>query len=174
MITVRKTKFSDQTKIFEMYKKAAKYVDGLARNEKEITLEYVADFLSHVEKLGLSFVAVDNEVIVGEIHCYRINLECFAHMLSNLTIAVDPDFHSKGVGRKLFNRLIDEVLANHTHITRIELASRETNQKAIDFYSSLGFKIEGRFEGRVKNHDGTLVADIPMAWHRKDHEELTQ
>jgi putative acetyltransferase len=174
MINIRKTKLSDQAKLFEMYKKAATYLDGLARNESEVTLEYVADFLSKVKASGLSYVALDKALIVGEIHSYRIGLDCFSHMLSNLTIAVDPDCHSQGIGRKLFTRFIEEVVSNHKDISRIELATRETHQNAIAFYQSMGFKIEGRFEGRVKCHNGCLVADIPMAWHRADYEETNR
>ena len=171
MIEIRKTKKSDQNQLLNMYTKAATYLDGLARNQSEISEEYVADFLNEVKNSGLSYVAIDNGVIVGEIHTYSIGIDCFSHVLSNLTIAVDPDYHSKGVGRKVFTALLNEVVQNHKSITRIELATRETHQRAIAFYQSMGFKIEGRFEGRVKCHDGSIVADIPMAWHRSEYEE---
>ncbi len=171
MIKVRKTKTSDQTQLLDMYKKAATYEDGLARNPTEINIEYIKGFLNHVKTSGLSYVAIDDGVLVGEIHTYSIGLDCFSHVLSNLTIAVDPDCHSKGIGRKVFTALLDDVIQNHKYITRIELATRETHKKAIEFYQSMGFKIEGRFEGRVKCHDGSIVADIPMSWHRSDPEE---
>jgi ribosomal protein S18 acetylase RimI-like enzyme len=49
----------------------------------------------------------------------------------------------------------------------VELIARESNAKAIAFYQSLGFVIEGRFERRIRNPDGSLEADIPMAWLRR-------
>jgi putative acetyltransferase len=172
MLNIRKTKSSDQQKIFAMYKKAATYLDGLARTVEEINIEYIDDFLKNVRKSGLSYVALDKSIVVGEIHAYPIGIDCFSHMLSNLTIAVDPSYHSQGIGRQLFTCFLEEVIANHKDITRIELATRETNQRAIAFYQSMGFIIEGRFEGRVKCHDGSVVADIPMAWHRSAYEDM--
>jgi putative acetyltransferase len=51
-------------------------------------------------------------------------------------------------------------------IERIELISRESNLRAIQLYKSLGFKIEGRLENRIKTSAGELISDIPMAWQR--------
>ncbi|NBC22744.1 MAG: hypothetical protein GVY21_04620 [Gammaproteobacteria bacterium] len=36
----------------------------------------------------------------------------------------------------------------------------------IAFYEHLGFRCEGRMEGRIRNLDGSFEADIPMAWSR--------
>jgi ribosomal protein S18 acetylase RimI-like enzyme len=43
--------------------------------------------------------------------------------------------------------------------------ARESNQKALAFYQSLGFVREGRLEGRIRGAGGP-EADIPMAWLR--------
>ena len=43
---------------------------------------------------------------------------------------------------------------------------RGSKRKAIAFYESLGFVQEGKFRGRIRNLDGSLEADIPMAWTR--------
>ena len=44
------------------------------------------------------------------------------------------------------------------------LIARESNEAAIRFYESLGFSVEGKMKSRIRNIDGTLEADIPMAW----------
>jgi len=49
-------------------------------------------------------------------------------------------------------------------IRRIELIARESNRKALAFYTSLGFELEGKMINRIKNLDGSLDSDIPMAW----------
>ena len=47
---------------------------------------------------------------------------------------------------------------------------RETNLLAIDLYKKLGFKVEGRYEERVRAHD-IFVADIAMAWFNPNFRE---
>ena len=54
----------------------------------------------------------------------------------------------------------------HRDIHRIELMARESNGRAISLYRSLGFRIEGRLEGRIRGTDGQFEADLPMAWRR--------
>ena len=44
----------------------------------------------------------------------------------------------------------------------MELIARESNQKALKFYGSLGFEIEGKLRKRIKNSKGELEADIMM------------
>jgi len=58
------------------------------------------------------------------------------------------------------------VLEMRPDIQRVELISRESNRKAILFYESLGFRQEGEFVSRIRNVDGSLESDIPMAWTR--------
>jgi ribosomal protein S18 acetylase RimI-like enzyme len=50
------------------------------------------------------------------------------------------------------------------------LIARESNQKAIDLYQSMGFLIEGRLEMRIKSLDGHYEADIPMGWQNPNFE----
>jgi len=81
-------------------------------------------------------------------------------------IRTDPTTQGKGVGRKLFDAFLQTVSDSHTEIDRIGLIARESNCKAIEFYESLGFEREGKLMGRIKNVDGSLESDIPMAWTR--------
>jgi ribosomal protein S18 acetylase RimI-like enzyme len=69
-----------------------------------------------------------------------------------------------GIGKKLFGALLEIVSNERPDILRIELIVRESNLKAIGFYQSLGFTIEGRLEKRIRGITGLLEADIPMAW----------
>lgn len=47
-------------------------------------------------------------------------------------------------------------------VTRFELMVREGNGHAIRLYEQLGFRIEGRFEKRLKLEDGALEDDVGM------------
>jgi len=167
MIQIKKTSLDDQERIHKLYKKVATMAGGIARTFDEITEKYVSDFLTKSHKQGLSLLAInEHQQIVGEIHAYVSGLKCFSHVFTELTIAVDPDYQGQGVGRKLFEHFLKEVTEHYPKILRIELICRETNQKAVKFYQSLGFVSEGRLKNRISNPDGSLESDLTMAWLR--------
>jgi len=166
--TLRAATENDCEEIRSLYRRVASKEDGLARKADEITPEYVMHFVAHSADSGIILVAVDDSshTIVGEIHCYSRKIDVFQHVLGELTIAVDPDYQAKGIGILLFERLLEIVLREKPAILRVELIARESNRRAIRFYESLGFKVEGRFEKRIKSAGGSYEADIPMAWLR--------
>ena len=68
-------------------------------------------------------------------------------------------------------------LISFAEIQRVELIARESNQRAIQFYESLGFRIEGRLENRIKNPDAFLerhgsVYRIVQAGGSYNHQQL--
>lgn len=172
---------ADRDAIIALYKKVSRLSGGLARSEEEVTVEYISDIIEKAQtQAGIHFVMVQAPagVLIGEIHCYKPELKCFDHMLSDLTIAVDPDFQGQGIGKALFTALLDEVKANRKDILRVELLTDDSNKRAQAFYQSLGFAIEGRMPNRyrppARATDRTspgdppgrpaLETDIPMAW----------
>ena len=184
---------ADRDAIIALYKKVSRLSGGLARGEEEVTVEYISDILEKTQKqAGIHFVMVQapanntadsgrtgphaaSGTIIGEIHCYKPELKCFDHMLSDLTIAVDPDFQGQGIGKILFTAVLDEVKANRKDILRVELLTSDSNKRALAFYQSLGFAIEGRMPNRYRppasaDNPGdppgqtALQTDIPMAW----------
>jgi ribosomal protein S18 acetylase RimI-like enzyme len=170
---IRTAEPEDLQKIKVLYQEVAKKEGGLARLPHEITDEYVESFLRKSLATGLIIVAEspdDPEKLVGEIHAYQPGIQVFNHVLSDLTIAVHPKFQGKKVGRTLFTIFLEEVTTTRTDIGRVELIARESNQKAIAFYQSLGFSIEGRLEMRIKTTDGNYEADIPMGWQNPNFE----
>ncbi|MDQ3292638.1 MAG: GNAT family N-acetyltransferase [Bacteroidota bacterium] len=171
MYTIRQAKLAEKEKIRTLYKKVAAVVGGIARIESEITEEYVTHFVSRAEHRGLEYV-IENpenkEELIAEIHCYQPEPSVFGHVLSDLTIVVHPGFQGKGLGKILFQHLLQEIRSNRPDIYRVELIARESNQKAIEFYQSLGFVLEGRMAGRIDSRNGKLEADIPMAWFNQN------
>ena len=87
-------------------------------------------------------------------------------MLSELTIAVDPDAQGKGLGRRIFETFMNIVETERPKVSRVELIARESNTKAIQFYETLGFVIEGRMKNRIASVGGGYESDIAMAWLR--------
>jgi len=174
MLKVRQADSNDFNKIHALYKKVATEATGLARSVEEITDQYIQHIMKSASDTGVQFIvdhpSSSNEII-AEIHCYKLGPKVFGHVLSELTIAVDPDFHGKGIGKMIFTHLLNFIVNNRTDIMRIELISRESNTKAISFYESLGFTREGRFEMRIGNDKNEFEADIPMAWFNPNYKK---
>jgi putative acetyltransferase len=154
----------DVASVLALYRAvAAMPNNGLARTPDEIDLDYVVSFMRHALDTGLMLLAVDDAGdLLGFIDATRIGPRQFAHVLSNLTVAIHPSAQGQGVGGALFAGLFDAAKSLTQKITRFELMVREGNAGAIRLYERLGFRIEGRYEGRVRLPDGTIEADIAM------------
>ena len=168
--TIDSTRLEDKAGVFALYQAVAAIEGGLARTRKEISEEYVANFLRKSLDSGFSVIAREGgtRTIIGEIHCYAIGPRVFAHVLGELTIAVNPEHQGLGIGKALFTELLRQVKENRPDILRVELIARESNGKAIEFYQKLGFQIEGRLTNRVRSVGGGYESDIPMAWLRNE------
>ena len=147
---------------------------GLARSYEEITEEYINNILSKSQDGGIQLVIpnpASPDAVIAEIHCSKFEPKVFGHILSDLTIVVDPGFQGKGIGKMIFKTLLDTVANERKDILRIELIARESNKRAIQFYQQIGFIVEGRFERRIKSATGQFEADIPMVWFNPNYEE---
>jgi len=154
----------DKDKIIDLYKAVAKNKGGIARSENEITEEYILSAINKTIENGIGLLIEVNQQIVAEIHCYKLVPDVFKHILSELTIVVHPDYQGKGLGKLLFAELLTLVETHRKDILRVELIARESNTKAIEFYKTLGFSVEGKMSKRINNGDGNFEADMPMAW----------
>lgn len=166
--TISSANVEDKSAIAMLFRAVASIEGGLARTLDEITDDYVGNFLNKSLDSGVILVArhTDSQQIIGEIHSYALGPKVFAHVLGELTIAVHPEFQGQKIGKALFSELLTQVIENRPDILRVELIARESNQKAIEFYQKLGFKIEGRFVDRIRSVGGGYESDIPMAWNR--------
>jgi ribosomal protein S18 acetylase RimI-like enzyme len=170
---IRTAEPEDLERIKLLYEEVARTQGGLARTDKEITEDYVDNFLRKSLATGLIIIAEhpdDAGKLIGEIHAYKPGIQVFDHVLSDLTIAVHPEFQGKKIGRTLFTIFLEEIALNRHDIGRVELIARESNQKAIQFYQSLGFRIEGRLEMRIRTPEKNYEADIPMGWQNPNFE----
>ena len=158
----------DLAALIALYRVVASEPGGLARAADEVTPTAVAHALAESMRGGFSVVAADasDGALAGELHCHALGARCFAHVLGDLTVAVSPQWQGRGVGRALFVELLRRVRTERPDIRRVELFVRESNARALALYESIGFRREGRFDGRVAGRHG-LEADIPMAWSRE-------
>lgn len=164
---LRKATKSDAVEIFNLNVEAAKTKNGIARAPEEISQKDVKNFIEKSLKSGLIFVISHPEnpkKLIAEIHCYKHEPQCFKHVLGNLTLVVHPEFQGRGLGKKIFSHLLEEIKENHPSIARVELSSRQSNLRGIKLYQSLGFEIEGIMQKRILDADGVLSGDTMMAW----------
>jgi putative acetyltransferase len=161
--SVRPARPDDATAILTLHRKVAALPGGLARQPGEVTADYVSHAMSAAAGGGVNLVAVSTDgVLCGELHVERMKIALFAHVLTDLTVAVDPDWQGRGVGSALFRLLIDTARAMEPPVGRIELGTGANNLGAQRLYQRLGFRIEGRLPGRGRHPDGSVEDDIVM------------
>ena len=169
----RTAAIEDLPKIRKLYQEVSRHEGGITRVEPEITDDYIRNFLERSLDTGLIVVGEHpdhaDELIAG-IHAFKPGPAVFSHVLSDLTVVVQPAFQGKKIGRTIFTIFLEDIGLNRPDIGRVELICRESNQRAIKFYQSFGFRIEGRLEMRIKTTDGNYEADIPMAWQNPNFE----
>lgn len=175
MHNVRSSTPDDELKIQALYKKVARISGGIAVREDEVSIDYIKDFMKKSMPNGFNLV-VDHPTIsteiIGEVHCYPLQPRIFNHVLGELTIAVDPDFHGMGVGKNLLGTLQTLVKTKRPDILRIELFTNETNTKSLALYERMGFIREGKLMHRLKWDKNTIEADIPLAWFNPNYHNI--
>jgi len=160
---VRPATPDDAAAVLALHRRVAAQPGGLARQPEEVTADYVAHVLAAASDGGVNLVAEGGDgVLCGELHAERMKIAIFAHVLTDLTVAVDPDWQGRGVGSALFRALIDTARAMAPPVGRIELWTGAANLGAQRLYERLGFRIEGRMIGRGRLPDGTVDDDIVM------------
>ena len=169
IIDIHPASESHHSSILTLYSDVADIPEGIIRHPDEITTDYVSDFMDKSLNHGLILVAMHENQVVGEIHAYTPGIFAFQHILTDLTVVVSPDYQHKGIGRKLFERFLVTVNKYMTHILRIELFTREHNERNVGFYKSLGFVDEGRQDRKILMPDGTFETPLHMAWFNPDY-----
>jgi len=162
-ILVRASTLADAPEILALHVAAASRGGGLAREPDEMALAPIEAALARSLESGAALSAWTGGAIAGEIHASRLGPRQFAHNLTDLTVAVHPDFQGRGVGAALFEALFTEAAKLTPRIERVELMCRDGNLAAVRLYQRLGFVIEGRFQSRVRLADGTVEDDLAMA-----------
>lgn len=168
---IKNAELKHKSELLQLHKKVAEISDGIIRNLDEINEEYISSFLTNSIDSGLILIATIDGKIVGEIHAYTPDIFAFQHILTDLTIIVNPINQGKGIGRKLFEKFLKNVKDDLTHIIRIELYTREYNTRNIKFYESLGFINEGCQKNKIFISESEFETPIHMAWLKPKYEK---
>lgn len=166
----RHLKEDDVDALFDLFRLIASRPNGFVRMEEEISHSFIQKTVKRAVEGGVAFGAIERGSgrLLGVITSRRLALKSFQHVLSSVTIGVHPEFQTRGIGRRLFIDFLEHITMQRDDITRVELIARESNQRQIAFYESLGFRREGVFEKRLRNPDGSYEADIPMGWVKEE------
>ena len=90
----------------------------------------------------------------GEVICYGgFHTVLDEGQIAN--IAVRADMRGQGYGRLLMQNLLE--LAKHEGVKRITLEVKDTNERAVNLYKSLGFTVEGVRKRYYANRYDALV-----------------
>lgn len=166
---IKKAELKHKSELLHLYSEVAEISDGIIRKGDEINEDYISDFLTNSLENGLILIGIINGKIVGEIHAYTPRIYAFQHILTDLTIIVDPNNQGKGFGRKLFEKFLEIVTTDLTHIKRIELYTREYNERNVKFYESLGFINEGRQKDKIFIAKSEFETPLHMAWFNPNY-----
>lgn len=105
------------------------------------------------------FVAIIDDKVAGYIgYTNPTGLKSNSHVIE-IYIAVHPDFQKMGVGSELLNYITS--WGRQKGYKKVSLRVLSTNETAIPFYISNGFKAQGRLLNEFLL-DGKLVDDILM------------
>lgn len=168
-LTTRLLTIEDAQDLTGLYRAIAAVPNDFLRTEEEVGKDYVDRSLKRGSQGGVAIGAFErgSNRLIGAITARRLGLKVHEHILSNVIIGVHPEHQRKGIGRRLFLDFLEHVQMNREDILRVELIARDSNQKQIEFYESIGFRREGYFENRIKTASG-FEADVPMAWLKRE------
>lgn len=117
-----------------------------------------SDFISFVEdKASPAYVACDARRRIAGFALIRM----VADEAELLTIAVDPKWRGKGVGRALMDAVFADLMLSP--VRRMFLEVDEQNTAAIRLYETLGFSTISSRKGYYARPDGSAATALVMA-----------
>lgn len=161
--SVRIAKKSDLDQLYELYQNVASIPDSIALTPEEITKARIKNVLDLGIEEGLAVVVDVEGKIIGSMIKFPYNFKECCHALQGGSILVHTGYQGCGIGTKLIQAFLQEVVETMPHICRVELWVRDNNP-AKRLYERLGFVIEGHHASLKLYRNGTLGDYYTMAW----------
>lgn len=105
------------------------------------------------------FVAQLDKFVVG--HAGLVQLSGRRSHVGTFYIAVDTNYHGKGIGTALITKILD-LADNWLMLERVELSVLVTNPRAQTLYERHGFVVEGRKIAAIRSA-GQYVDEVVMS-----------
>lgn len=142
MIKLRKFSFSDLDQVME--------IEKVSFPNREAYPKFL--FERYNQEYPEGFIVAENE---KEIIGYTIGLPKNNNSGEIISLAVNPNWHQKGVGTALTNFLINHF--KERNIKGVLLNVRTKNKIGISFYQHLGFKILQTIKNYYQNGDDAYL-----------------
>lgn len=158
-IIIRKAKISDfqgiHNLIMQVHKLHVNERNDIYKDVDPMNFEEFRTELSNSNTIYL-IAELENEIVgicfsqIKEISNNKIMKN--RRILHIENICVDEDHQKKGIGKKLYNQIVE--LAKEKNIDNIELMVWGFNENAIKFYENLGMNIKNlKFEQKISSLD---------------------
>jgi GNAT superfamily N-acetyltransferase len=107
---IRKATLNDIWSLYKLYKIVAQVNRGNLTQEKdEITVKYISKVLNKGLERGLVLVFDQKNQIIGYLKAFTSPFRCLAHVLTNATMMVHPEWQGKGYGSQLIDAYLSEI-----------------------------------------------------------------
>lgn len=135
-LTIRRAKETD-----------IKQLTNLLNQLFSIEEDYIFDEKKHEKGLKLLIKSENNIVLVAQYNSKVIGMLTAQTTISTVEgtitalledMIVDKDHRNKGIGKLLMKNI--ETWANQKNITRLQLLADKTNNRALEFYTKLGWQ----------------------------------
>ncbi len=148
-LIIRKALPEDTEEFLDYVNQCGKETDFLGFGAEGIGISIEEErkyFRSFTGKNFMLVALVDNK-IVGSCSLRTNEARIRFKHRGVIGITILQEHWGKGIGKNLFEFLIDE--AKENGIRRLELETRVDNERAISLYKKMGFEIEGRLKDCV-------------------------
>ncbi|WP_161604762.1 GNAT family N-acetyltransferase [Roseiconus nitratireducens] len=160
-VRIRRARVEDASCLAEAESETAAGQEGLlVARPGEIPVEAYQTKIKALSERGLYIVIELDGQPVGHLLLDPLPLAAAGHVVS-LTIVVHPKHTGRGYGTALMQNAL-AWFREQSEIEKIELRVRSTNRRALAFYQSHGFVIEGVLRRRLKLSNA-YADDICMA-----------
>jgi GNAT superfamily N-acetyltransferase len=163
---LRRLTLNDLEQIYNLYQIVAQVNQGnLTQEPDEITLNYVEDMLICGLVRGLILGIETEGKIVAYLKAFTSEFRCLAHVLTNATMMVHPDWQQHGYGKQLMIAYLQTIQSQMQHILLFELLPHQSNLKAIQFYKKLGFVQQSVAPERIRTISGNFESEVRLVWY---------
>lgn len=165
-ILVRRATLDDVDGIYNVYKQSSEaHPETLTQYSNELTKEYITSEVKNALERGLILIACSNNKITGSFKAYTSKYKKLAHIMTNGTFTVMPNYEGKKSFVFLLKAFLKELSENYKYIYKLEGVPHETNMDLINYYSGFGFIIEGRIKNKIFNLTTNSFNDeIIISW----------